>query len=137
MTNYHGPSYSAGPTLHYLTTEPHGTLASPQMAPTTDPNVGKESNTDNNVATKRGGILRYFLKDDPAPELLDGLARLNETELDEAQVKRIERRIDMLIIPALAVCYMVRSGLVRIAGKANLAIVLLHVGFLVPPHNSG
>ncbi|KAF8913629.1 major facilitator superfamily domain-containing protein [Mucidula mucida] len=55
---------------------------------------------------RRWGLLGRLLKDDPAPELLEDLARMNETELDPVKVKAIERRIDMLIIPALAVCYM-------------------------------
>ncbi len=58
---------------------------------------------------RRWGLLGRLLKDDPAPELLEDLARMNETELDPVKVKAIERRIDMLIIPALAVCYMVRA----------------------------
>ncbi len=53
---------------------------------------------------------RFFgrlLKAEPERALLDDLTRMNETALDPVVVKRIERRVDLLVIPALAVCYMV------------------------------
>lgn len=53
------------------------------------------------------GILGYFLKKNPSPQFIADVAKMNETELDPVEVKRIERKIDLLIIPALSICYMV------------------------------
>lgn len=55
---------------------------------------------------QRSGILGYFLKKNPSPNFIADVATMNETELDEKEVARIERKIDWLIIPALSVCYM-------------------------------
>ncbi|TFK46759.1 MFS general substrate transporter [Heliocybe sulcata] len=50
-------------------------------------------------------ILGYFLKTNPSPAFLSDVQRMNKVELEVKEVKRIERKIDLLIIPALAVCY--------------------------------
>ncbi|KAJ7460643.1 MFS general substrate transporter [Mycena latifolia] len=55
---------------------------------------------------RRPGLLGYFLKKDPSPDFIADVATMNETTLDPKEVKRIERKIDWLIIPALSVCYM-------------------------------
>ncbi|KAK1224120.1 hypothetical protein PQX77_012979 [Marasmius sp. AFHP31] len=52
------------------------------------------------------GRLGYFLKKNPSPRFLADVVKMNQTELDPKEVKRIERKVDLLIIPALAVCYM-------------------------------
>jgi hypothetical protein len=46
-----------------------------------------------------------FLKQPPSQKFLDDVMHMNTVELDEAQVKRLVRRLDLLICPALAVCY--------------------------------
>ncbi|EJD50788.1 MFS general substrate transporter [Auricularia subglabra TFB-10046 SS5] len=48
-----------------------------------------------------GGIL----KKNPSPAFMADVAKMNEQPLDPKEVRRIERKIDMLIMPALAVCY--------------------------------
>jgi len=53
------------------------------------------------------GILGWILKKNPSPQFIADVAKMNETPLDPVQVKRLERKIDLLIIPALAICYMV------------------------------
>ncbi|KAJ7623484.1 MFS general substrate transporter [Roridomyces roridus] len=52
------------------------------------------------------GLLGYFLKRDPGADFIADLSDMNATELDQAEVKRIERKIEWLILPALSVCYM-------------------------------
>ncbi|EPQ52012.1 MFS general substrate transporter [Gloeophyllum trabeum ATCC 11539] len=46
-----------------------------------------------------------FLKKNPSPQFLADVQKMNTIVLDPVQVKRIERKVDALIIPALAVCY--------------------------------
>ncbi|KAK7021815.1 hypothetical protein VNI00_017259 [Paramarasmius palmivorus] len=58
------------------------------------------------VEQKRPGFLGFFLKKDPSPEFVADVAKMNETELDLKEVRRIERKIDWLIMPSLAICYM-------------------------------
>jgi len=53
------------------------------------------------------GFMGRFLKKNPSPVFLADVAKMNSIELDPAEVKRIERKLDLLIIPALATCYMV------------------------------
>ncbi|KAF9458833.1 MFS general substrate transporter [Collybia nuda] len=52
------------------------------------------------------GLWGRFLKKNPSPTFLADVALMNATDLDPREVKQIERKIDFLIIPALAVCYM-------------------------------
>lgn len=63
---------------------------------------------DVNDLNRAQGIWGHFLKKDPSPEFLADVAVMNARDLDPKEVKRIERKIDWLIIPALSVCYMVR-----------------------------
>jgi hypothetical protein len=51
-------------------------------------------------------ILDWFQKKNPSPQFLADVAKVNETQLDARKVKHVERKIDLLIMPALAVCYM-------------------------------
>ncbi|CCA69279.1 related to allantoate permease [Serendipita indica DSM 11827] len=51
------------------------------------------------------GFWGRFLKKSPSPRFLEDLQRMNETELDEVKIQKIERKLDWLIIPALAICY--------------------------------
>lgn len=46
-----------------------------------------------------------FLKKDPTPEFLEQVAIMNQEVLDEAEVKRLRRKLDLMILPALAICY--------------------------------
>ncbi|KAL0575525.1 hypothetical protein V5O48_006448 [Marasmius crinis-equi] len=55
---------------------------------------------------RRPGILGQYLKKEPSPRFIADVVKMNQTELDPKEVKRIERKIDLLIMPALAVCYM-------------------------------
>lgn len=60
---------------------------------------------DSDVAIDEKRWYSRFLKQ-PAPlEFNADLLAMNETELDPAEVKRLTRKLDMLICPALAVCY--------------------------------
>lgn len=77
-------------------------------------------------AADKSAFWRIF-KTDPDPAFLADLARINETDLDEARVKRMERRIDWLIIPALAVCYMVRCSIILVYCVSLIPPVLLCV----------
>ncbi|KAJ4470101.1 MFS general substrate transporter [Lentinula aciculospora] len=52
------------------------------------------------------GILNWLQKSNPSPQFLADVARMNETQLDPRKVKHVERKIDLLIMPALAICYM-------------------------------
>lgn len=61
-----------------------------------------------NDLDRHPGFWGKFLKKNPSPEFLADVAKMNATDLDPAQVKRVERRMDLLIIPALSICYMVR-----------------------------
>ncbi|KAH7878915.1 MFS general substrate transporter [Lentinula edodes] len=51
-------------------------------------------------------ILNWLQKKNPSPQFLADVAKMNETELDPGKVKHVERKIDLLIMPALAICYM-------------------------------
>ncbi|SJK97011.1 related to allantoate permease [Armillaria ostoyae] len=62
--------------------------------------------SERHVEERRPKFFGRLLKAEPERALLDGLAHMNETVLDPVVVKRIERRVDLLVIPALAVCYM-------------------------------
>lgn len=53
------------------------------------------------------GFWGRFLKKNPSPTFLSDVAMMNATDLEPPEVKRIERKVDLLIIPALSVCYMV------------------------------
>ncbi|KAJ3986294.1 MFS general substrate transporter [Lentinula detonsa] len=55
---------------------------------------------------RSGGILNWLQKKNPSPQFLADVAKMNETELDPRKVKHVERKIDLLIMPALAICYM-------------------------------
>ncbi|KAJ8085798.1 hypothetical protein PM082_004616 [Marasmius tenuissimus] len=59
-----------------------------------------------NDEDRPSGRFGYFLKKNPSPRFLADVVKMNQTELDPKEVKRIERKVDLLIIPALAVCYM-------------------------------
>ncbi|KAK0194951.1 major facilitator superfamily domain-containing protein [Armillaria mellea] len=58
------------------------------------------------ICKRRPRFFGKLLKAELERALLDGLACMNETVLDPVVVKRIERKVDLLVIPALAVCYM-------------------------------
>lgn len=58
---------------------------------------------------KRPGIFGFMFKKNPSPEFITDLAKMNETELDPQEVRRLTRKIDLLILPALSICYMVCS----------------------------
>lgn len=58
--------------------------------------------------TRPVGLLDRLQKKNPSPEFLAEVAKMNQTELDPQKVKHVERKIDFLIMPALAICYMVR-----------------------------
>ncbi|KAJ7746848.1 MFS general substrate transporter [Mycena maculata] len=49
------------------------------------------------------GVLGYFLKKNPSPDFIADVATMNDTALDVKEIKRIERKIDWLILPALSV----------------------------------
>lgn len=53
------------------------------------------------------GFWGKFLKKNPSPEFLADVQKMNKTVLDPRDIKRLERKIDFLIMPVLAVCYMV------------------------------
>lgn len=59
---------------------------------------------------KQPGMFGFLFKKNPSPEFIADLATMNETELDKKEVARLTRKIDLLILPALSVCYMVRSS---------------------------
>ncbi|KAK1234924.1 hypothetical protein PQX77_001865 [Marasmius sp. AFHP31] len=61
------------------------------------------SENDEEQSSSRFG---YLFKKNPSPRFIADVVKMNQTELDPKEVKRIERRVDLLIIPALAVCYM-------------------------------
>lgn len=49
--------------------------------------------------------LRRLLRRDPPREFLQDVVALNQEDLDQAEVKRVERKISMLIVPTLLICY--------------------------------
>ncbi|KAJ3835329.1 MFS general substrate transporter [Lentinula raphanica] len=55
---------------------------------------------------RSASIFTWLQKKNPSPQFLAEVAKMNETELDARKVKKIERKIDLLIMPALAICYM-------------------------------
>ncbi|KAH8920612.1 MFS general substrate transporter [Atractiella rhizophila] len=57
------------------------------------------------VDSPPGWFARKFLKKNPSPEFINDVQRMNERELDEKEMRRIDRRVDWLIVPALGVCY--------------------------------
>ena len=65
---------------------------------------------DDDDERRAPGIFGYFLKRDPSPTFKSDVARMNTYDLDPVVIKRIERKVDMLIIPALAICYMVSDS---------------------------
>ncbi|KAK7454621.1 hypothetical protein VKT23_011374 [Stygiomarasmius scandens] len=83
------------------------------MSPLSDPEKPEALQIENVFATTEtfveaqpGGFWRRFLKQNPSPDFLADVAKMNETELDLKEVRRIERKIDLLIMPMLSVCYM-------------------------------
>ncbi|KIY43647.1 MFS general substrate transporter [Fistulina hepatica ATCC 64428] len=48
----------------------------------------------------------HFLKQNPSPQFIADITKMAESPLDPVMVKRLERRIDIMIMPALAICYM-------------------------------
>ncbi|KAH8824645.1 MFS general substrate transporter [Flagelloscypha sp. PMI_526] len=65
----------------------------------------KDFNAEHQDLEVHPGFWGKFLKKNPSPEFMADLARMNEMELDPVVVKRLERKVDMLIMPALAICY--------------------------------
>ncbi len=62
---------------------------------------------DREDTTRASGRFGGLLKRNPSPAFLADVAKLNSMDLDPKEVKRLERKIDLLIIPALSICYMV------------------------------
>lgn len=58
---------------------------------------------------KQPGMFGFLFKKNPSPEFITDLAKMNETELDPQEIRRLTRKIDLLILPALSMCYMVCS----------------------------
>lgn len=56
---------------------------------------------------RQPGIFGFMFKKNPSPEFIADLAKMNETELDPKEIRRLTRKIDLLILPALSICYMV------------------------------
>lgn len=76
--------------------------------------VGKDASVDMSWAdmaddekdeVAAGGFWGKFLKKSPSPQFLQDVKRMNGLPLDPKEIRRIERKVDMLIVPALAVCY--------------------------------
>ena len=65
---------------------------------------------DTDDQTRAPGMFGFMFKKNPSATFTADVARMNALELDPKEIKRIERRVDLLIIPALAVCYMVRAN---------------------------
>lgn len=55
--------------------------------------------------TKPPTGLRRLLRRDPPRDFLQDVAQLNNEDLDQAEVKRVERKIQLLIVPTLLICY--------------------------------
>ncbi|KAL1683548.1 major facilitator superfamily domain-containing protein [Schizophyllum commune] len=51
------------------------------------------------------GFWGKVFKQNPSKQFMDDVVEMNKTELNAKDVKRIERRIDLLIMPCLAICY--------------------------------
>ncbi|KAH7098978.1 MFS general substrate transporter [Auriculariales sp. MPI-PUGE-AT-0066] len=64
---------------------------------------------DYNDATRdldvQPGFWGRFLKKDASPAFLDDVRRMNQTELDPKRIAKLERKVDALIMPCLAMCY--------------------------------
>jgi hypothetical protein len=77
------------------------------------------------------GYWGRFLKKNPSPEFIADVAKMNDTQLDPVEVKRIMRKVDALIIPALSICYMVRAVLkyTRVRSLTS-SVVLLRVSLV-------
>jgi len=78
------------------------------MSPLSDPEKPEALQIGNVLATtgtfveaQPGGFWRRFLKQNPSPDFLADVAKMNGTELDLKEVRRIERKIDLLIMPML------------------------------------
>ncbi|KAJ7600577.1 MFS general substrate transporter [Mycena floridula] len=52
------------------------------------------------------GFFSRMLKRNPSPQFIVDVGKMNTVPLDKKEVKRIERKIDMLIMPVLSICYM-------------------------------
>ncbi|KAK0432253.1 MFS general substrate transporter [Armillaria borealis] len=52
------------------------------------------------------GFFGRLLKKNPSTAFIADVAKMNTMELDPKVIRRLERKIDLLIIPALATCYM-------------------------------
>ncbi|KIY67095.1 MFS general substrate transporter [Cylindrobasidium torrendii FP15055 ss-10] len=61
---------------------------------------------DSEDETRYPGFWGHFLKKNPAPAFTDDVIRMNTYDLDHKEIRRIERKVDWLIIPALSICYM-------------------------------
>jgi hypothetical protein len=66
--------------------------------------LNAESESNEAFKTSRPWFAR-ILKRPPPQRFLDDVVQMNNIELDEDQVKKIVRKLDLLIVPALAVCY--------------------------------
>ncbi len=82
---------------------------------------------DDDDETSAPGILGYFLKKNPSPTFIGDVARMNTYDLDPVVIKRLEKKVDLLIIPALAVCYMVSGSIIDMGANAYAFSVLLCV----------
>ena len=65
---------------------------------------------------KQPGIFGFLFKKNPSPEFIKDLAKMNETGLDPKEIRRLTRKIDFLILPALSICYMVGHSLFFLRG---------------------
>lgn len=70
------------------------------------------------------GLLERMQKRNPSLHFLAEVAKMNETELDPQRVKQIERKIDLLIMPALTICYMVRCLCSLLSPVSNFVLAL-------------
>ncbi|KAF9024585.1 MFS general substrate transporter [Hymenopellis radicata] len=71
---------------------------------------------DDDDETSAPGVLGYFLKKNPSPTFIGDVAKMNTYDLDPVVIKRLENKVDLLIIPALAVCYMTTLSYAAIFG---------------------
>ncbi|KAG7096489.1 hypothetical protein E1B28_003919 [Marasmius oreades] len=67
-----------------------------------------ENRDDSSIQDEEGreGWIGRFPKKNPSSRFNADVIKLNQTTLNTKEVKRIERKIDFLIMPALSVCYM-------------------------------
>lgn len=80
-----------------------------------DADIQQWADRDAADVEKQPGIFGFMFKKNPSPEFITDLAKMNDTELDPKEIRRLTRKIDLLILPALSICYMV--GLPRISQK--------------------